>query len=148
MQFLLPISELSVTIRDFVPHRVAVAFNDAAYKALNVDQSVIGRQVTKDELLSEFGVEAIRKLDELPPGEYEKELSRLREQYVGSRIKAVDITCIQKANMVKVTGMVTGMTEEQILDLPHEDVLFILEKIEEVWNNQRKKKSNAQPKSL
>jgi hypothetical protein len=153
MQVKLPISEQMAEIRDFVPHRVATEFQDEAGKMLRgLPADLVQRVPSKEELLAEFGPEEMAALDALKEGEYDERLKLLQQEYVGRKVAAsgVDIGSAHEANLVKVTGMVLRIgdaeaSREMILDLPHEDVLFLLEEIEKVWDEQRKKKSSARP---
>lgn len=143
MKLSLPISGTEVEIMDFVPHRVAAPFIEASQKA--IDPSLLSREITKQELMADFGTDAIKELEELKEPEYSERLKFLKAEYLKRRMKSVDMAVIHEANRKKIVGML--VTPIPPLDeLPHEDVEAILEAIEKVWDDQRKKKLAAQQK--
>lgn len=149
MNVLLPVSGSAVVLRDFVPHKVVLAYNDAMYKGVQIKSSAVS--ATKEELGQEFGLTTLQELEELPPGPYEKKLAELREEYLRRQMDVEGLTLgnVQEANVRKVAGMVVQIggvaaTREAVEDLPTEDVEFLLERIEEISDAARQKKASAQ----
>jgi hypothetical protein len=145
MQFNLPTSGLSATIRDFLPHKVVASYNEAMYRGVKIKPGTVS--ATKEELLKEFGPETIRSLDQLTDNEYDKRLAELREDYLRRNMEMEGMTLgnVEEANMRKVVGMLTDLggkpaTRDDVDELPHQDFETILEKIEGVADAASKKK--------
>lgn len=148
MRFHLPIFGQDAEIRDFIPHKVVVAYNEAMYRGVQIKSTAV--TATKEELLKEFGPETIAALDAMPPAEYEAKFSELRQEYLRRSMDLQGMTMgnVEEANMRKVVGMVLTIagkqvTRETIEELPHEDFELILEKVQEVADASSKKKASA-----
>jgi hypothetical protein len=148
MQVNLPIIGKSAILRDFIPHRVVLAYNEAMYKGVKIKQSAVS--ATKEELLQEFGPETIRSLDELPASEYDKKFAELREDYLRRHMEmeGMELGNVQEANLRKLEGMVLEIggepaTRQTIEDLPTEDVETLIEAVEGIAAETRKKKASA-----
>lgn len=149
MQVTLPISKSAVQLRDFIPHKVVLAFNEAMFKGVQISSAVMNP--TKEEMLAEFGADVMRQADELDEPAHSKRLAELREQYVGRKMEMKGMTLgnAQEANLLRVVGMVqtingAASTREAIEELPHDDVLFLLAEIEKISEMQEAKKALPQ----
>jgi len=114
MEFTLPFSKEKAIIRDFMPHGVHSAVQRAMLKGVEIKQSSLNP--TKEDLIREFGVEEIQKLDGLQPGKYEKRHKELKELFVArnTEMKGMGLENVEEANMILLEGMVKTIAEKPV----------------------------------
>lgn len=140
MRFPLPVTKQEAEVREFVPHGVYARFQAAAMKGVKIDIRAGG--ATKEELLVEFGAEEMRALDSLPPGEHEKKLKSLKEEYVKRHtdLSGVTLADAEEANLVLLEGMVISLggspaSRDALNALPELDYQTLLQRVTTVAND-------------
>lgn len=134
MQFTLPVTRKTVVLKDYLPHGVYAKVQAALTKNITLDSSVINP--TKEQIYLDLDKEEIKRLDSLPPQQYEKDMKILKEEYVKRHINIGDINLqsAEEVNMIRAEGMILTINgqkpnREMLDDLPQPDFEEILNRI-------------------
>ena len=103
--------------------------------------------VTQDDLVKEYGEERVKEVNELPPGEFEKEMTRLKEEVAANKLDmAVPAKNLMKGNELLIEGMVETVNGEAVnvsqwaFDLHKDDYEFLTREVNRLANAVDKKK--------
>jgi len=139
MEITLPYCKKKAVLKDFIPHGVAAAHQQAMFKGMKMNMGDFNPD--KGDLVEKFGEKVMKKLDAMPEKEYDVEFRRLQGELLASKmdIDGVGLGNIEAANMSKILGMVKEVDgkkpdEETINDLEQSDYQKIMETIAEIEN--------------
>lgn len=145
-QIALPYSKDTVTTKDFISHGAVVKWQQSMFKDVKADYGSL--QPTKDDLIDEFGPEAINELETLDGPAYEKRFKELQGKYIATKmdIQSLGVQNMEEANMQLILAVVTSVKKEDkelwptdddkrrefINDLHQKDYQFLIDTISEL----------------